>query len=115
MFQVIFNDTSAAEMSALPKALQLQILSEFNFLPEDLDKMDKEKFGRLAREGRQLFRYRTTDYRIYFEVTPKGLCVHRVLHKNSLKDFLFRTKLPVAEDETLQKNPDFWDMIDGHR
>ncbi|PAW80006.1 MAG: hypothetical protein B9S32_01360 [Verrucomicrobia bacterium Tous-C9LFEB] len=115
MFQVIFNDTSAAEMSALPKPLQLQILSEFNFLPEDLDKIDPEKFGRLAREGRKLFRYRATDYRIYFELTEKGLCVHRVLHKNSLKDFLYRSKLPLGEDEALQKTPEFWDMIDGRR
>ena len=112
VFQVIFNDTSAAEIAALPKPLQLEILSEFNFLPGDLEKADKEKFGQLEREGRRLFRYRATDYRIYFEMTDKGLLIHRVLHKNTLKDFLFRSKLPLAEDEMLQKNPDFWKMID---
>lgn len=115
MFQVIFNDTSAAEMSALPKELQLQILSEFNFLPKDLEQMDSEKFGKLAREGRQLFRYRTKDYRIYFEAKKEALYVHRVLHRNSLKDFLYRSKLPTGEDETLQKSAEFWEMIDGRR
>ena len=47
MFQIIFNDVSAAEMSSLPKPLQLEILAEFNFLPEDLEKLDAEKFGTL--------------------------------------------------------------------
>ena len=115
MFQIIFNDRSTAELAHLPKLLQLQILSEFNFLPEDLETADPEKFGTLKREGRQLYRYRTKEYRIYFERNEAGLLIHRVLHKNTLKDFLFRTKLPMAEDEILQKVPEFWELIDGRR
>jgi mRNA-degrading endonuclease RelE of RelBE toxin-antitoxin system len=115
MFQIVFNDRSAAELASLPKPLQLQILAEFNFLPEDLEKADAEKFGKLRREKRELYRYRTKEYRIYFERTDAGLLIHRVLHKNTLKDFLFRTKLPLAEDEQLQKAPEFWELIDGRR
>ena len=115
MFQIIFNDRSAAELANLPKLLQLQILSEFNFLPEDLENTDPEKFGTLKRKGRHLYRYRTKEYRIYFERTEAGMLIHRVLHKNTLKDFLFRTKLPMAEDEVLQKIPEFWELIDGRR
>jgi len=102
VFQIIFNDRSAAELAHLPKLLQLQILNEFNFLPEDLEK-------------RHLYRYRTKEYRIYFERIDAGLLIHRVLHKNTIKDFLFRTKLPMAEDEILQKVPEFWELIDGRR
>jgi mRNA-degrading endonuclease RelE of RelBE toxin-antitoxin system len=115
VFQIVFNDRSAAELALLPKDLQLGILSEFNFLPADLDKADPEKFGKLHREGRDLYRFRTKDYRIYFERTEQGLFIHRVLHKNTLKDFLFRTKMPIAEDEMLQKAPGFWELIDGRR
>jgi mRNA-degrading endonuclease RelE of RelBE toxin-antitoxin system len=115
VFQIVFNDRSAAELALLPKLLQLQILSEFNFLPEELEKADPEKFGKLHRAGRDLYRYRTKDYRIYFERTDGGLFIHRVLHKNTLRDFFFRTKLPMAEDEALQKDPAFWELIDGRR
>jgi mRNA-degrading endonuclease RelE of RelBE toxin-antitoxin system len=115
VFQIVFNDRSAAELALLPKLLQLQILNEFNFLPEELEKADPDKFGKLQRAGRDLYRYRTKDYRIYFERTDGGLIIHRVLHKNTLKDFLFRTKLPMAEDEMLQKVPEFWELIDGRR
>ena len=113
MFQIIFNDRSAAELAQLPKLLQLQILSEFNFLPEDLDKADPDKFGTLQREKRHLYRYRTKEYRIYFERTDAGLLIHRVLHKNTLKDFLFRSSLPTGEDEALQENPKFWELIEA--
>src|SRR5438270_12175162 len=98
MFQIIFNELSAAEISALPKTLQLDLLAEFQILPEDLDRLDSSRFGLLERDGERLYRYRAKDYRIYFEKTPEGITVHRVLHKNTLHDLLFRAKLPTRED-----------------
>src|SRR5881296_1496802 len=95
MFQIIFNELSAAEISALPKKLQLELLAEFQILPEDLDHLDSERFGVIQREGKKLYRYRAKDYRIYFEKRDEGITVRRVLHKNTFRDFLFRTKLPV--------------------
>ena len=72
MFQIIFNELSAAEMSALPKTLQLDLLAEFQILPTDLDNLDASKFGMIEREGKKLYRYRAKDYRIYFESSPKA-------------------------------------------
>ena len=37
-FQVIFNKLSAAEMSALPTELQLDLLNDFEVIPEDFEK-----------------------------------------------------------------------------
>lgn len=99
-------------MAALPKDLQLELLSEFPFLPEDLDSLDQEGFGRVAREGRTLHRYRAKDYRIYFEHHAEGLLIHRVLHKNTIRDFLFRSNLPLDdEDGGLADTKDFWKLI----
>jgi len=112
MFQIIFNELSAAEMSSLPKTLQLDLLAEFQILPEDLDRLDSSRFGLLERDGKRLYRYRAKDYRIYFEKTPEGITVHRVLHKNTLRDFLFRSKLPMAEDDQLGKTREFWKLIE---
>jgi mRNA-degrading endonuclease RelE of RelBE toxin-antitoxin system len=112
MFQVIFNKLSAAEMSALPTDLQLELLADFEIIPEDLEKTDSEKFGRIERDGKTLFRYRAKDYRIYFEKTAEGITIHRVLHKNTIRDFLFRTKLPMAEDDQLGETKEFWQLID---
>ncbi len=112
MFQIVFNELSAAEMSRLPKDLQLELLAEFQFLPDDLDKLDTERFGKIEREGKILFRYRAKDYRIYFEKSAEGVTIQRVLHKNTIRDFLFRSKLPLAEDEQLGQAKEFWKLID---
>jgi mRNA-degrading endonuclease RelE of RelBE toxin-antitoxin system len=112
VFQVIFNKISASEMAALPKDLQLDLLSEFQFLPSDLDTINSEVFGKVSRDGRSLHRYRAKDYRIYFESHADGLLVHRVLHKNTIRDFLFRSNLPLdEEDHGLAKTNDFWQLI----
>lgn len=112
MFQIVFNEISAAEMSALPTELQFDLLSEFQILPEELDGLDPERFGKITRDGKALFRYRARDYRIYFEKALEGITIHRVLHKNTIRDFLFRSKLPmVEEDRTLAEKAGFWQLI----
>ncbi len=115
IFQIIFNPTSAAEVAAMPKNLQLHILGEFRGLPTEVMSTDLDRFGKLEREGRVLHRMRLGDYRVYFERHPLGLVVHRILNRNSLKDFLFRSSLPTGEDAALQDNPKFWELIESAR
>jgi len=80
-FQIIFNPTSANELSCMPKELQ----------------------------------FRVGDYRVYFELHDLGVVVHRILSRNTLKDFLYRSGLKVAEDKALQENPHFWELIENAR
>jgi mRNA-degrading endonuclease RelE of RelBE toxin-antitoxin system len=112
-FQIIFNPTSAAELARLPKELQLFVLGEFRGLPQEVISSELERFGRLERRGHVLHRFRLGDYRVYFERHELGVVVHRILSKNTLKDFLFRSSLPLGEDEALQDNPKFWELIDA--
>lgn len=112
-FQIIFNPTSASELAKMPKELQLQILGEFRGLPLEVMSTDLERFGKLDRDGKPLHRFRLGDYRVYFERHELGVVVHRILSKNTVKDFLFRSNLPIGEDEALQKNPKFWEMIES--
>ena len=112
MFQIIFNEISAAEISDLKTIDQLELLNEFKVEHEDLERTSNESpFGIIERDGIKLYRYRSKDYRIYFEVMDDSVIVHRVLHKNTLKDFLFRSKLPVSEDKALGDSKHFWSMI----
>ena len=110
-FQIIFNPISAAELSKMPKELQLQILGEFRGLPHEIMSTELERFGKLERDGRVLHRFRIGDYRVYFEKHDLGIVIHRIFSRNTLKDFLFRSSLPTGEDEALQESPKFWEMI----
>lgn len=112
-FQIIFNPTSAAELAKMPKELQLQILGEFRGLPQQVMNTELEEFGKLERAGRILHRFRIGDYRVYFEKHELGVVVHRILSRHTLKDFLFRSGLKMDEDEALQQNPEFWEMIEA--
>jgi len=112
-FQIIFNPTSAAELARMPKELQLSILGEFRGLPQEVMSTELERFGKLERTGKTLHRFRIGDYRVYFERHELGVVVHRILSRNSLKDFLFRSSLPIGEDEALQQNPKFWELIEA--
>lgn len=116
MFQIIFNEISAAEMAEIPKLTQLDLLAEFQVMPEDFDKLDKARFTQVKRDGKSFYRYRAKEYRIYFGKCPEGIVIHRVLHKNTIRDFLFRSKLPMNEDETGAETTVPWELIkEGQR
>ncbi|MEZ5326174.1 MAG: hypothetical protein R3F19_14075 [Verrucomicrobiales bacterium] len=112
VFQIIFNEISAAEISQLETPLQLELLTEFKVQPTDLEQVDGDRFGKIERDGRVLHRYRANDYRIYFEIVDGGVLVRRVLHKNTLQDFFYRSSLPVNEDEEVGQSKVFWKLIE---
>lgn len=99
----------------MPKELQLQILGEFRGLPQQVIGTELDDFGKLERGGRILHRFRIGDFRVYFERHELGVLVHRILSRNTLKDFLYRSGIKVEEDEALEQNPKFWEMIESAR
>lgn len=115
MFQIVFNEISAAELSQLETLEQLELLEEFKVGKEDLNKLNGERFGRIERDGTVLYRFRAKDYRFYFEVKDGSVVIHRVLHKGTFSDFKFRSKMPLAEDEALASSKHFWKLIDEGR
>ncbi len=112
VLQIVFNEISAAEISRLDTLEQLELLDEFKVSEEDLENLDGERFGKIPRDGKTLYRFRAKDWRFYFEVKDGAVIVHRVLHKGTFSDFLFRSKIPMAEDEELAKSKHFWKLID---
>lgn len=112
MLQIIFRNVSARELAALPRSVQLELLDAFRLLPRDFEHAG-EKFGQLSRGGKKIYRYRVKDYRIYFQREDDIVNVLCILHKNTLKDFFYRSKLPISEDQLLQENPKFWQLLEA--
>ena len=119
VLQIVFNEISAAEISRMDTLDQLELLDAFRVSESDLVELDDNdehrNFGKIARDGKTLYRFRANDCRIYFEVAENLVIVHRVLHKNTLSDFLFRSKMPVSEDQQLAESKHFWNLIDEGR
>ena len=101
VLQIVFNEISAAEISQLDTLEQLELLDEFKVTRDDLEHLEDERFGKIERDGKTLYRFRTQEWRFYFEAVDEQVVVHRVLHRGTFNDFLFRLKLPVGEDEAL--------------
>lgn len=112
-FQIIFTPSAAADMARMPKELQLQILGDFRGLPTQVVGSELGEFGKLESDGHTLHRFRVGDYRVYFERHQLGILVHRVLSKNTLKDFFFRSGIKTGEDQQLAENPKFWELIES--
>jgi len=114
MLQIVFNDISAAELSRLPTQIQFHILEALNIQPADLEEaLLAKRFGVLERGSKKLYRCRAGDHRIYFAVKDSDVRIHRVLHKNTLADFLYRSNLSGGgEDEALSQSKNFWQLID---
>jgi mRNA-degrading endonuclease RelE of RelBE toxin-antitoxin system len=113
VFQIVFNRISAAELSKLDTLTQLELLDQFKVDADTLENLASQtQFGKIERHGRTLYRYRARDYRIYFEVVDGNVVVHRVLHKNTLDDFRYRSKLPLSEDEAVGQSKVFWKLIE---
>jgi len=115
VFQIVFNEISAAEISRLDTLEQLDLLDSFRVSETDLENLDGERFGKITRDDKVLYRFRARDYRFYFEVKDGSVVVHRLLHKGTFSDFLFRSKMPMAEDEELARSKHFWKLIDEGR
>lgn len=115
MHQIVFNEISAAEISAVPTLEQLELFSAFQVDENSLKDADGEgRFGVVERDGRKIFRFRFKDYRIYFTVEEeRTVVVQRVLNADSLKDFLFRSGMGAgSEDQKLGASRSFWKLID---
>lgn len=121
VLQIVFNEISAAEISRLSTFEQLELLDAFKVTESDLNDLDASQddegqhLGKMVRDGKTLYRFRTADFRIYFEVADGSVIVHRVLNKNTFSDFLFRSKMPLSEDEELAQSKHFWKLIDEGR
>lgn len=114
MHQIVFNDISAAEVSAIPTPEQLELISSFKVDENCLNHIaDDPRFGVVERDGRRIYRFRSGDYRLYFTVEEGNkVIVQRVLHANSLKDFLFRSSIGGSEDQKLSGSRSFWSLIE---
>ncbi len=116
--QIVFNEISAAEVSTIPPHAALRLFDAFRVTEEDLrslsDPPADSPFGKVEHEGKTIYRFRTPDYRIYFTVDEGIVVVQRVLHANSLKDFLFRSSIVELDDEdrVLGRTRSFWKFID---
>lgn len=112
MFQVTFSKQSMRELNKLDKLEQLDVIAPLSALTSDQLAQPREPLGRFKRGQHTYYRLRSADYRMYFTVTGESLHTYCILHRNSLTDFIFRTKLPITDEQLIEQHTSFWKYLE---
>jgi mRNA-degrading endonuclease RelE of RelBE toxin-antitoxin system len=112
MYQVTFSDQSMAELNKLDKLVQIEVIEPLGDLNATMLAHPREPLGRFTRGDKTFYRLRSGEHRIYFTVKGDTLHTHYILHRNSLTDFVFRTKLPITEEQLVEQHTSFWKYLE---
>jgi mRNA-degrading endonuclease RelE of RelBE toxin-antitoxin system len=113
MYQVTFSDQSMRELNRLEKLAQMAAIEPITRLTREDLANPREPLGRFSRGGKVFYRLRAGDFRFYVQVRRDTLHTQYILHKDSLEDFLFRTKLPVSEQQLFEQHSKFWRYLES--
>lgn len=115
MYQVTFSNQAIGEINKMDKLRQIEIIDRLGSItPAELE-AGKGDIGSFHRFGRNYYRLRAGDYRIYFELLPESQTIraHYVLHQHTIADFVFRFKLPFSEETMVEQEDNFWKYLDS--
>lgn len=113
MFQVTFSDQCLGELRKIDTLEQLEVIGPLSQLTERQLSAPKEPLGSFTRGKKTIYRIRSGEYRLYFERHGINLHTICILHKNSLTDFIFRTKLPITEEQLIEQHSSFWKYLES--
>lgn len=115
MFQVNFSEQSMLTLNELDTRSQLMLIEIVSSLSQEQLNNPNEELGRFQRNGTTYYRVRAREFRIYFEQQGEALFGHYILHKNTLTDFIFRSKLPITEEFMVEQSDSFWAYLETVR
>ncbi len=113
MFQVTFSDQSMDELNNLEMSDQLHLVEQISNVTNEQLSHPREPLSKFSRDGTTFYRLRAGDFRCYFEIESNILYSHYILHKNTLPDFVFRSKLPLSEDLIMEQHQSFWKYLNS--
>jgi mRNA interferase RelE/StbE len=113
MYQVNFSEQSMKELNQLDITKQMEIAEIISSITKEALANPTETLQSFHRDKTVYYRVRANDFRIYFELKDEQLFAHYILHKNTLSDFIFRTKLPVNEEFLAEQEDSFWKYLDS--
>ena len=113
MYQVNFSEQSMVEFNKLDIREQMNITDIICSISKEDLAHPSDFLQSFNRNNTIYYRVRANDFRIYFELREDTLFAHYILHKNTLSDFIFRTKLPYKEEFLAEQEESFWKYLES--
>ena len=111
MYQITFSKQSMEELNRLKIPDQMQLVKSISNLSQQQLAHPREPLGKFHREGKTFYRLRAGEFRLYFEVEGDLINNRYILHKNTLTDFIVRTKLPLSQEQLAEQHHSFWKYL----
>ncbi len=112
IYEVTFSDQSLSELNKMEIDKQMTLIETIGKITPTNIKNPKGPLGRFNRNGKTYYRLRAGEFRFYFEIKNENLLTQYILHKNTLTDFIFRSKLPLTEDQLEEQHQSFWKYLE---
>ncbi|MDR2436352.1 MAG: cytotoxic translational repressor of toxin-antitoxin stability system [Puniceicoccales bacterium] len=114
MYQLTFSEQSLAEIDKLAMDARLRMIEKLSSLSDQIFKEHSSCLQKIQRNGVSFFRMKVDSFRAYLEPRPDGqLFCHYILPQHTLSDFLFRSKLPISEEQMIEQHSSFWKYVDS--
>ncbi|MDR0595200.1 MAG: cytotoxic translational repressor of toxin-antitoxin stability system [Puniceicoccales bacterium] len=113
MYQLTFSEQSLAEINKMDVDMRLRMIEQLSSLSDRAFSGDLPK---VQRDGVSFFRIKFDSFRAYLEPRSDGqLFCHYILPQHTLSDFVFRSKLPISEEQMVEQHSSFWKYVDSLR
>lgn len=112
MYQLTFSEQSLFEIKKLQPDYQMEFVDKLSNLTEA--DLKKEAVNTFERDGKTYYRLKVDQYRVYLEnVAEETFLCQYILPQHTFEDFLFRAKLPVSDEQMIDKNTSFWKYLES--
>jgi mRNA interferase RelE/StbE len=114
MRQLNFSDQSLAEINKLEIGDQLHLIEQISVLCDKVFKDRDANLPKIQRGKTSFFRIKVDSFRVYLEPRDgEQLFCHYILPQHTLSDFVFRSKLPISEEQMIEQHSSFWKYVDS--
>ncbi|MDR2720788.1 MAG: cytotoxic translational repressor of toxin-antitoxin stability system [Puniceicoccales bacterium] len=114
MYQLTFSEQSLTEIDKLDMDARLRMIERLSSLSDQAFKEQSNHLQKVQRNGVSFFRIKVDSFRAYLEPRSDGqLFCHYILPQHTLSDFLFRSKLPISEEQMVEQYSSFWKYVDS--
>lgn len=113
MYQLTFSNQSITELNKLSPKEQMELIEMLSSCCVKSKTCGTHTISHFNRDGNVFYRLRPNNLRVYFQILDDStLHTQYILHQHSLTDFLFRSKLPLSEDQLIEQNQSFWKYLE---
>lgn len=114
MYQVTFSDQSMGEIRKFDISEQLALINQLSSLTNKAFNDDSKDLQKIQRDKSTFYRIKIGTLRIYLEPKDKEtLFCHYIIPQHTLTDFIFRSNLPISDEQMIEQYSSFWKYIDS--